>query len=1147
MLQIVLGRAGSGKTTFIREKICEETKKRGGQSILIVPEQFSFESERALLKMMGAKNFLNVHVFSFSRLYETVCLDCTKEIIHTLDDSGRVMMMGSALWQVQDELTIYQKHTQKPDFIEAMLMAASEFKVCAIPPGDLAKTAGRLNQGTLKTKAKEIALILDTYDTLINTIAADPIDNLTRLYDLLGENSYFENKRVYIDSFNGFTGQELKILSRIFTQSDSTTIALCADYLHQKEGRFGLFSHVQDTVQRIIRIAKQHLVTVKTPVVLGKPMRFINPVIASMECDLFNPCAKPDPDLVEGIEIYEASTAYNEAQYAATKILELVRDHHYRYQDIIIMARSLPQYQGVLDTTLGKYGVPFFMDQREPIDCKPLVAAVSAALAAIESFGSDDIFRLLKTDLTDITVEECAMLENYCLLWKISGKQWLLPWDYHPDGYSAEFNETSRKTLDTINALRELAVRPLVAFLEKCKQKSTGTSMAKALYELLLDYHMPVNVQRLSDALMRSGEDRLSNEQGRLWDCLMELINQSAICMGDEPVTFARYKTLFLLSLQSIDLGHIPQGLDVVCVGSADRMRPSNPKAVFIIGANEGVFPQNVSPKGLLSDRERETLIDAGLPLTGLMEKQASEEQFLAYAGMMSASDRLYISYLLQGAEGDPLLPSVLVSQVRDKFPNVKWRSFDQIPIEETIAAPVPAFELTAKLWREQSPKFKALYAYFAGRPDGVIQVKALENAAAGSKFAFCDPQNATQLFGQDMRISPSKIEKFHLCPFRYFCEYGLDAKPRKAAELGVMEYGLIIHYLLEHLIQTFGNGLGDASSEEILTQIDALLLEYANRWMGGLENKPVRFKVLFGRMKKAAGNLVLHIAKELAQSDFEPANFELSIGNNGDVKPIILTIPGGGSVTIEGKVDRVDIMPAEQGNFVRVIDYKTGEKKFALSDIVHGLNMQMLIYLISIWNGGQDRYGRVIPAGVLYMPSKPKEVSAARDTSDEKYQQEVAKNNKMNGIVLADSAVILGMEKDAGGRFIPVKCKKDGSIAKQSSVATLSEMEVIAAYIKKRIVTMASTLKNGMIDAMPATSEVSGGYDACTWCDYRTVCCKEDDDAVNRIEHFTAEETLDIMKKQLGSNRDTGSDGENSTLFDLWAGEEGKRGGANG
>lgn len=1109
MLRLILGRSGSGKTHWIRHKIKELAASGCQKILLLVPEQYSFETERALLQLLGESLFQTVQVTSFTRLSDFVFRQTGGLAGRRLDDGGRAILMSLALEEVKDQLSLYRRQSGSIEMVHLMLETEKELKMCSVPPEGLLKAADSLEQGNLQKKMKEAALILETYHALVQRSYIDPLDDLTRLSKALWEHPCFQGYTVLVDAFHGFTGQESKVLECILKQSQDCYVSLCLDEVHAKGE--DLFSPVKRTESQLKRMAKQHGIPIAVPIRMEPGRRFQGTGLRVLERQIYRRVKEVFPSEVDDISLFSAATPYEEADYVARTIRRLVMEKGYRYREFEVIARSTDRYQGILNHALEKYEIPYFMDEAEMLDTKPLMNLLLSAFDVVtKGWNSDEIFRYLKTGLAGLDIEEISLLENYVLLWSISGKKWREPFTAHPDGFSSEFTDDEKQRLNQLEELRLRTVEPLQRFGARI-QSATGEQIARSAYRLLEEIETARHLKQLSTALEEDGSFGLAEEQSRLWDLLMGILDQTALVLGDHAIAPQRYAELLKLVINSGDIAFIPQGLDQVTVGTADHTRSAAPKVVFLMGAVDGEFPRTPVSSGIFSDAERRLLIDMGLPLYDSLEQLAVEERYLAYLAVTSPSERLYLSWYTASSAGSAESPSSLVRETLRILPKVPRKDAVSLDLRETVWAKQPAFEQTARLWSDNSRFSETLKRYFSLQPEYGSRVEAIRRAALSRPVKFEHPGNAKRLFGEHMKVSASQVEKYYLCRFQYFCRYGLRAKERRPASFDALEYGSLMHYLLEQALKHHTPDQWEALTRpQVKLEIEGYLEEYVQTFLGGWQDKTPRFRYLLSRLADTAELLLTHMVKEMGQSDFQPEDYELRIQQGGEIQPLVIGLPGGGVVEVEGKVDRVDVMRRHGKSYVRVIDYKTGVKEFKLSDVLYGLNMQMLLYLAAIWQNGGERYGDVVPAGVLYMPANRPTINSERKNGEESDQKELGKKLRMNGLVLDDPEVISGMEHNAQGVFIPVALK-DGKPAKTEAVASLSQMGRIVKHMETLVTDMAIQLSQGEIPAIP----VSGEYDACAWCPYRPVCGREEQGPTRPVEKQSRDQVIKHLEQE--------------------------------
>lgn len=1111
MLHLMLGRAGFGKTSCIHQELASRVKEDEQRLMLLVPEQFSFESERALLALLGPKLAQTVQVVSFTRLAQRLLQQEGVSSSKRLNDSGRAMLMSLALSQAQDHLTVYRPQAQTPGMIQSMLSASAEFKMCGISPDQLGAVSHSLS-GPLGSKIADLSAVLSLYDALVSQSYVDPMDDLTHFARLLSQKPLLQGWQIFLDGFNGFTGQEWLVIRRMMEQASDLWVTLCTDRLDDPDNGSGLFSPVSETGRSLRRMAKEAEIPVASPVYLNEAVRFASPCLKELEENIFRYDSLPCESRPSAIVLYEAADPFDEADFVARSIHRLIREQGLRYKNIAVIARSIDPYLGILDEALHRYGIPCFADRRVEVETKPLPQAVLSALEAVSSrWDTGAVLRACKTGFMGLGTEDIAKLENYVLLWKISGSRWTSPWHGNPRGFVEQETEEDILALEAINGLRERVMAPLLSLEQGLT--GTGAQMAQAVWHFLEDVAAPDTLRAMVQQLESRGEHDLADQLNRSWDSVVGLLDQAVDTLSNADMTPSRFRELLQLALSTCDLGHIPQGLDQVSLGSADRMRPADVKVAFLVGANEGEFPASNASSGLLGDSERKQLIAYGLPLSDTAQQRACEEQFLAYTSLFVPSHQLYVSYTRQNFSGENTLPSSLFSEIRRCFPSLRIQTTPQ-ELEELIEAEVPAFDQCASHLKDNTPKAASLRAYFSASPQWSDRMSALFRAADASPIAFSHPEGARALFGGSMRLSATRIEQYHLCRFAYFCKYGLSANVRRPAEVDALEYGSMTHFLLEHLLSRFDSSSWEAlSTSEQLSCIEELADQYVCTRLGGWEDKSPRFKALLRRFTHSCLALAQHLFREQEQSSFVPVDFELAVGRDGDVKPFTLLLPGGERIQVEGKIDRVDIMQKDGISYVRVVDYKTGVKKFRLSDILYGLNMQMLLYLIALWRDN-SKYGSVVPAGILYMPALESAVELDRHADSKALALKKTAGFKMNGLVLDDPTVVQGMEPGAKGIFIPVKALKNGGFDARSSLTSLAQLGHIEKHIRRILTQMAQSLQNGDIAALPIQGS---GIDACQYCPYHAVCGWEKGDASRPFQTMKNDQVFETILREKG------------------------------
>ena len=1110
MLRLILGRMGSGKTTFIYNKI-KECVGQGEGVVFLVPEQYSFNAEKTMLELLGAQGADSVEVLSFSFLAQKLLKKYGVNSKNAIDDSTRALMMSLALESVSDKLNVYGRHRYSSAVITEMLKIVKEFRQCSVSADMLRDTAAEMDDSLLKSKLNELALVSEAYTALVETSYFDSECALDRLCDVLDVHGDFCGKTVFLDGFRGYTSQELKVLERIFSQAKDVYVTLTADKSSEND-EFSAFAHTRRTRQKLVRIAEKNSVKI-APFEYAQQdddKRYNNRELNHLEKNLYESRYDTYDNETEYITLCTAEDFESECSYVAHTIKKLIRTENLRCRDIAVISRSESNYVRQIRAELKKNGVPVFEDRRQPIITQPLIEFVLSAVdIAVSGFSCDSVMRVLKTGLTDLDTEQISELENYAVLWQINGSKWLGDWTAHPDGLGEEMHDDDAERLKAINLSRLKTVAPLQKFRTELKE-CTGLSAAKAIYSLLTEMNVPENLKKLSERLAERGENELALEQGRIWDVVIEILDRVALALEKVTLNPKRFAELLNLIVSMYTLGTLPQGLDEIVIGSADRVKTSVPKVVFAVGVNDGVFPMIPVSGGILSDNERKILAEHSLQMDDNFEQKMMEEHFIAYSAFCSPMDRLYVTYLRKDITGAQMSHSELVTQLKRIFPKITTVDTVCTPDMDFVEGEAPAFELMAKLYQDSGVMYKTLEKYFESRPEYRGRLEALRRAVNKEDFAITDKEIATELFGKDMYMSASRTEVYHKCPFEYFCKYGLNAQPRKIAELDPMQKGTAIHYILENLISAYGSdGLCKMEKSERDRCVLAILEEYFKEILVAGEDMGERFDYLFRQLGTIVCEVVDRLVAEFSVSEFIPVAFELKIDRDGEVPAYEIPLPDGGMLRIKGSVDRVDVMESKDGDFVRVVDYKSGGKKFDLNEVFYGLNMQMLIYLFAIWRSGFREYREVTPAGILYMPVNAPYAEAERGTDEKVIAEAKQKSAKMSGMVLDDSRIIYSMDSRKAGDIIPAKFNKDDICT--GTLISLKQMDLLMKRVEKILADMAVNLHNGVINVMPARTEsTSSPYrDVCQYCDYKDVCGVDDETPRREIEKLKHDDSL--------------------------------------
>lgn len=1104
MLRLITGRSKSGKTEYARNLLSALAKSGDNKLLMIVPDQQSFETEKAFLELSGPKDAMNIKVLGFSRLCDYVfeAVGYSKGVL--ADEATKTLLMSIALEDTADAMKLYSDKALSPQLLTFMLSIRREFARNKVSSEMLCKAVPQ--DGMLSEKLYDASLVLSAFDALIENSFDDPEGELSIACDLLKSNPVFADYTICVDSYLSFTQLEYDILEQLLLQSKELYITLSDDADIVADDN--IFSVSRDTAKRLKALAKTNNISVGAPVVCDYKGYFESEELRHIEENVFRNKSVHNEALSDALCVYSASDRYEEADFVARNIRRLVVEEGVRYKDIAVVSRNTSPYNGILDITLSSYDIPYFMDTPSNVLSKPLMKLLTSCFdCVINSFNRDAVLAVVKSGLTEVNSVDASLFENYLFTWSLTGTKLQSEFTANPRGFADEFTKDDLLELTRVEQVRSFIIEPLLIFRNNIKG-ATASVICKELYALMLRLGADKRLLSLSQSLEDAKEYQLAEEQLRLWQIFIDTLDRTAQVIGERIESPARFVELLKLQFSTQEIAFIPKALDQVTVGDIEHLRLQNKKAVFVIGAVDGEFPLVLGDSGLFTADERSVLTQAGLLPDKSLETQSVREKYLCYYALTSASQKLFVSFPATKLSGSSNIPSIIISELEAMFSQLSVVPSAAVEDIDRIWAAKPSFSLYAGRARGRDELTSALRDYYSCNEVFSSSAKALSRALSKEPFTIKNPENARRLFGDNMRLSASQVEKYHLCRFMYFCTYGLRLRERRVAQIDAMEYGSFVHYILECFIKKYDKAaLCSLSDNELMIDIKAIMAQYAQLHFGSTEDKSDRFLYLYNRVSNSAFHLIRHIIGELSQSTFTPEAFELDIGE--DVPAYTLTLPTGQTVTIRGKVDRADLMKKDGKMYIRIVDYKTGTKTFDLSDVMYGLNLQMLIYLSVLSRNSEDFFkGSVIPAGVLYMPAVVPVVDAAFDTSSDAVLKERMKKLRMNGLILSDMDVLEAMEKECAGIYIPVS-SKGNSVKGLDNLASLEEFGAIFSKIDSIIAQMATELHRGNIEAEPAAV----CYDACEYCPYSSVCGHKEGDKQRKVFKLDRKEII----KELG------------------------------
>ena len=1100
MLRLILGPARSGKTTLVMNEIKERCSSGGNGLYLLVPDQYSHTAERLLCAECGNSISLCGEVLTFGILASRIIGETGAADMNTVNNAGRMILMSRALQTALPDLHVFCRRTGNAAFVKKLVETASEIKNACLEPDDLRQTALRADN-PLSDKLCDLASILEIYWSLFGASQLDSDDLLIKAAERADKCSFLSGATVWIDGFADFSVRQMEMIKSMLLAGTEITVCLTCDSL---SGYSDIFEITRTTAAQLIAIANRTGTDVKTltcnrDAEATGSFEVLESILSGEEIH--------DIPVDNAISVVRASNPTEECEYAASTVLELVRNC-YKWQDISVVCGTMDQYRSAGRSIFAKYGVPIYMNEKTDVLMLPPVALISSALKTIVTgWEYSNIFRYLKTGIPDISRDECDDLENYVLQWSIRGSSWYTdePWTLSLSGFQETECETPEPELEKLNDIRRRAVGPLLKLQNKLKSADIVRDKLSAIYDFLEDIRLPEKIMKTADEYETAGNHQMSATYLQIWDTIVDAMDQFYRAAGDINYDLAEFISLWELALLQYDIGTIPPAIDTVSFGDFERVRNKGTKCLIVLGATEDAVPKMSISPGVFSDYERDILIGSGLALRISSSARVSGDLYSAYSALMLPSDKLIMCWPVSDLNGSEKRPTPILGQLCDALhiepiyadPSVFRLSAETPCVEEALLKPDSAAALICETDRKM---YDSLSVY--------------KNAVALTRGNM-KPEIARSLYGSDVSLSASRIERFYSCRYQFFLNCGLKVKPRAKAELNPIEIGLFMHKVLQNTTDEI-KGLGGfkAVSDETCAKITRRhVKDYIDSVLYNAVERSGKIRYLVDRIASDAVQIVLEMASEFRRSDFKPLDFELSISESGELyspeDPL-----GGSRLRTYGIVDRVDGWLHNGKLYLRVVDYKTGRKSFSLTDVWNGIGIQMLIYLFALERSGNKYYEHeIVPSGVLYVPARDAIISVSRNASDPDIMKERAKQIKRSGLILADDEVIEAMENGSDKRYLPVKLSKDGSVSGDALVS-LEKLGKLSAHIDKLMKKAAREILSGKLMADPYCK---GQTDVCSFCDYRQVCAFGDyeGDKPRYIKNRKAQDVWDMLDEE--------------------------------
>ena len=1118
-LKIVYGKSGTGKSSYIFNEIAKKIQNNNKKIYVITPEQFSFTAEKKLLDSLPVPAVIDAEVLTFNRMAYRVINSTRRADNKSISHIGKSMLIYYILLHQKNNLKFIGKSSENVDTISKQI---TEFKKHNISADLLEEATNEMDDKYLKTKMEDMLLMYQLYTKAIQEQYMDENDTLTILAEKLQEVEEFKNCQIYIDEFAGFTKQEYAIIQKLLENGNDITLTICADNLDTNTlADTDIFYDNKQTLKTILDIARTTNTELKESICLNEMHRFKTKELKHLEQNIYSVPYKKYEEKVQNIRLFLAKSPYSEIEEVGAKIVKLVREEGYRYRDIAVITKNLDNYASLCKAIFNQYHIPVFIDEKKDLSQNIIVKYLLAVLNIFaQNFSYEAMFGYMKTGLLEIDDMDINILENYCIKWGIKGSRWYQgEWDFYN-----EDEETQKKLLH----LREVVTAPLLEMKNNIGKSKAIENMTTELYNFLIKNSIPEKLEKKIEELENCGEIEKANEYETSWGIIVDIMDEIVAILGDKTVTFEQYADILKIGLGQSSLGKIPATQDQVIIGDVDRSRSHKVKAVFMIGLNDGMFPSIHKNEGFFNDLDREKLKQHGTELAKGTLENIYADNFNIYKAFSTAEEKIYLSYASADLSGSTLRPSILINRIKKIFPKLQEES-DVIQKHSEILTEETTFEeLLNKIQQlKQGEEIEAIwlgvYQYYATQAKWQTRLSSSMQALLYTNNPEkISKQSIEKLYGNTLKTSVSRLEQYQACPFSYYLKYGLKLTQKNEFKIQTVDTGTFMHEVIDTFFEKLsqrGISYKQISQEEIKNILEEVIEEKLALKKNRIFTSIPKYRTLANRLSKVIYKSMIYIIDSLKHSKFEILGNEVEFKQGKEYPPIRINLEDGRTVEITGKIDRVDIAKTPDGNYIRIIDYKSSAKDINLNEVISGLQLQLLTYLDAVCEKENT-----IPAGVLYFRLMDPIIKAAGKSDAEEIEQEIRKQFKMKGLILADIDITKKMDTTlakGNSNIIPAYIDKEGNLSNRSSNISRSQFENLQKYTQILIKKIANEILSGNIELKPYY-KVNTGKTPCEYCDYRSICnfnsglCKN---SYQYIPNFNKEYLLEKINKEVDTN----------------------------
>ncbi len=1128
-LQFYFGPSGAGKSRKLHMDMLALAAQQPDKNILfLVPDQFTMQTQFDLVNASEQKGIRNIDVLSFGRLSHRIFEETGFTRKPVLDDTGKSLVLRKVAFSIKEQLPVIGPNLGKIGYIHEVKSAISEFMQYGLSPKDVTQLADyAANRGTLHYKLKDLQILYESFLTYIEDKFITTEETLELLTRAVECSDIIKDSVIVFDGFTGFTPIQNRLIQRLMQLTDKVIISITIDMKEdpfRMSGEQTLFYLSQKTVRDLCKLAEETGVQRTEDIYLKEEpvQRFKeNEQLAHLEKHIFRYPVRAYEKKDDNIRMIEAANPASEAKNVCVAIKELVLSKGYCYRDIAVVAGDLATYGDYLEREGKRFDIPMFMDKTRGLLLNPFIEFIRSSLKIIlTNFSYESVFHYLRSGLADFETEEIDRLENYVLALGIKGKKkWKDAFVRNPH---VSDEEEQVLLLEQLNGTREKLMGQLAPLLDK---KKTAGEYVRTLYEFIVAAKVQEKLAVYEQFFKDTDEPDKAKEYVQIYRLVMELLEQVEGLLTAEEITLQEFADILDAGFAEIEIGIIPGGVDRVVVGDMERTRLKQVKVLFFLGVNDGNIPKNSAKGGIISDIDREFLQESEYELAPTPRQQMYIQRLYLYMNMTKPSQKLILSYARVNSEGKSIRPSYLIDTMKKLFPQIQIEKTDSELSVEQIIGPKDGLMVLADGLRNyrEGGKERVNFAELASLwnlYDNQKNYKELTGKMCDAAFMQYQHSPLSQMvartiYGTMLENSVSRLEQYAACAYAHFLQYGLKLKERELYQFEQMDLGNIYHSVLEVFAgkleenqYTWFDFPKEAGERLLKEALDSCAVDYGETILFS----SARYEYMLERIYRILKRTISTLQAQLKGGSFKPTHFEMSFARVENLESVNIALTNQEKMKLRGRIDRIDTFEDDEHIYVKVIDYKSGSKKFDLAALYYGLQLQLVVYMNVASEIEKRKHPdkEIVPAALLYYHVNDPMLKEEKELSAEEVNERLQKELRMTGAVSDNDSVIGLLDKSFSDKslIVPVERKKDGSYSASSSVISKEDYQVVSDFVSHKIRTFGREILDGSIEISPYEQ---GSKNACTYCDYKNVCGFDE-----RIPGFKTRVLSDMAEEEI-------------------------------